>query len=105
MPAAEEQHGGQRGDHDDADVLGEQEEREPQAGVLGHVAEHQLGVGDRHVERRPPDLGQPGDEEDQHRRAAARAATTAASASTMPGRLSVPAAIATLAAASTNGSS
>ena len=68
LPAAEEQHRGEgRHDHDPR-VLGEQEEREPQAGVLGHVAEDQLGVGDRHVERRPADLGEAGHEEhDQSR--------------------------------------
>ena len=75
-------------------VLGEQEEREPQPGVLGQVAEHQLRVGDRHVERRPPDLGQPGDEEDHHRRAPARAATTAATPRRCRSATACPAAIA-----------
>ena len=55
----------------------EQEEREPQPGVLGVGAEDDLGVGDRHVERRPLQLGDGGDEEDDGARAAARAATTA----------------------------
>ena len=51
--------------HDDPGVLGEQEQREAQPGVLGVRAEDDLRVGDRHVERRPLQLGEPGGEEDQ----------------------------------------
>ena len=48
----------------DASVLGEQEERELQAPVLGVGAEDDLGVGDRHVEGRAAELGERGDHED-----------------------------------------
>ncbi len=64
LPAAQEEHRRQGAEHHDAGVLGEQEQREPQTGVLGVGAEDDLRVGDRHVERRPLQLGEPGDEED-----------------------------------------
>src|SRR5690606_9827239 len=67
VPAAEEEHGGERGEHHDPGVLRQHEQREPQPGVLGHRAHDELGLGDRHVERRAAQLGEPGDEE--HHRA------------------------------------
>ena len=57
---------------------GQQEEREPQSGVLGHVTEDQprkSAIGMSNGGRR--DLGQAGHEEDQRGRRPARAATTA----------------------------
>ena len=45
--------------------LADEEEQEPDAGVLGHVAGDELGLGHRHVERRLGELGLRGDEEDQ----------------------------------------
>ena len=63
VPAAEEEHGEQQRHHHDAGVLGQQEEREAQPGVLGVGTEHDLGVGHRHVERRSLQLGHGGDQE------------------------------------------
>ena len=60
----EPERGEQQRHHDDAGVLGEQEEGEAQPGVLGPGAHDELGVGHRHVERRPLQLGDGGDEED-----------------------------------------
>ena len=64
VPPAQPQRGEEQRHHDDAGVLGEQEEGEAQAGVLGPGAHDELGVGDRHVERRPLQLGHGRDEED-----------------------------------------
>ena len=64
VPAAQPERGEQQRHHDDAGVLGEQEEGEPQPGVLGPGAHDELGVGHRHVERRALQLGDGGDEED-----------------------------------------
>ena len=44
--------------------LGQEEEEEPEAGVLGEIAHHQLGLGDRHVEGDPAQLGERSDHED-----------------------------------------
>ncbi len=63
VPAAEEEHGEQQRHHHDAGVLGQQEEREAQPGVLRVGTEHDLGVGHRHVERRALQLGHGGDQE------------------------------------------
>ena len=63
FPTAEEQHGSERGEHHDSGVLREQEQCEPQAGVLGEGAEDQLAVRDRHVKRWTAKLSQRGGEE------------------------------------------
>ena len=42
--------------------------QEAEAGVLGHVAGDELGLGHRHVERRLGQLGLRGDEEDARSR-------------------------------------
>ena len=51
-PAAEEQRGGDGRRSAGGAELAHEEEQEPEARVLGHVAGHELGLGDRHVERR-----------------------------------------------------
>ena len=48
--------------------LGDEEQQEPEARVLGHVAGDELGLGDRHVERGLGELGLHGDEEDDEAR-------------------------------------
>ena len=63
MPAAQEQHRAERGEHDRLDVLGIREHRIAQAAVLGVEAGDELGVGLGEVERRPVGLGQGRDEE------------------------------------------
>jgi hypothetical protein len=65
LPATEEQHDDEAGHQHHARVLGEQEHGELDAGVLGDVAEHELGVTDGHVERRSGELGERGEEEDR----------------------------------------
>ena len=64
-PAAEEQHAGDQAEHADGGELGDEEDEEAEARVLGHVARHELALGDRHVERRLGELGLDGDHEDQ----------------------------------------
>src|SRR3990172_7491712 len=64
VPAAEEEDGRERGDDEQGHVLGEVEEAETHAGVLGHVASHDLAVRLSEVEGRPVRLGRHGDEED-----------------------------------------
>ena len=66
-PAAEEEGRDQRRDDEEVDVLGEVEEAETHARVLGGEAGHDLGVGLGHVERRAVGLGRGGDEEDHQR--------------------------------------
>src|SRR5215204_2815421 len=61
-PAAEEQRGGEPGEREGGAELADEEEQEPEAGVLDHVAGHQLALGHRHVERRLGALGLGGDE-------------------------------------------
>ena len=90
--------------------------QEAEAGVLGHVAGDELGLGDRHVERRLGELGLHGDHEDDEadelgedvRVAEAVPAEDRAGRSgraTMPCRFIVPAWITTPTTASTIGSS
>ena len=63
-PAAEEQRGGDGGEGAGGGELADEEQQEPQAGVLGDVAGDDLGLGHRHVERGLGELGLGGDEED-----------------------------------------
>src|SRR6056297_2848158 len=63
-PAAEEEHRGDEGEHAGGGELGDEEDQEAEARVLGHVARHEFGLGDRHVERRLGQLGLHGDHED-----------------------------------------
>ena len=87
-------------------VLREQEERELQPRVLGVGAEDDLGVGDRHVERRAAELGEGRDHEHEEQREERRSTYHIDScASTMPTIEVTPASITTPAAASTSGSS
>src|SRR6056297_3471932 len=64
-PAAEEQHRGEQREDAGGGELGDEEDQETEARVLGHVARHEFGFGDRHVERRLGQLGLHGDHEDQ----------------------------------------
>ena len=63
VPAAEEQRGRDGGERAHRRELADEEQQEPQAGVLGDVAGDQLGFGDRHVERGLGELGLAGDQE------------------------------------------
>ena len=67
-PAAEEQRGGDGGEGAGGGELADEEQQEAEARVLGHVAGDELGLGDRHVERRLGQLGLDGDQEDQEAR-------------------------------------
>ena len=61
VPPAEEQRGGDGGEGAGRGELADEEQQEPEARVLGHVAGDDLGLGDRHVERRLGQLGLHGD--------------------------------------------
>src|SRR5579875_1709565 len=61
--SAEEEGRGHQRDDDHVDVLGQEIEREAEAGVLGMEAGNQLGLGLRQVERHPVRLGHRRDQE------------------------------------------
>ena len=67
-PAAEEQRGGERGDRDHVDVLGQLDQRELERGVLGVVAADQLALALGQVEGKPVGLADHRDEVDHERR-------------------------------------
>src|SRR3546814_15189019 len=64
-PAAEEHRGGDGGEGAGGGELADEEQQEPDAGVLRHVAGDDLGLGDGHVEGRLRQLGLGGREEHQ----------------------------------------
>ena len=67
VPAAEEQHDGDRRHEVHLRVLGEEEDREPHPRVLGVEARHELGLGLGQVEGRALALGELRDERDHER--------------------------------------
>ena len=64
LPAAEEQRGGEGGHVEEVDVLGEEEEGEPETGVLGVEPADDLLLGLHEVERGTVGLGEGRDDED-----------------------------------------
>ena len=68
VPATEEEHDRQRRQDEDVHVLGEEEEAEAHAAVLGREAGHDLAVRLGQVERSAVALSGGGDEEDDERK-------------------------------------
>ena len=64
VPTTEEQRGRDGGQGEGSAELRHEEEQEAEAGVLGHVARDQLGLGHRHVEGRLGELRLRRDEEE-----------------------------------------
>ena len=62
-PAAEEERRGERRERERGPELADEEEEEPEPGVLDHVPGDELALRDGHVERRLRELGLGGDEE------------------------------------------
>ena len=65
MPPAEEDGGENGRTHHDVSILGDKEDPELEASVLGMKTAHQIGFGFGHVKRQAIGLGKKGYEKDQ----------------------------------------